>query len=144
MTRAVAAGPSGQLALPEACPCQGAHSEMDVSQLALSRGSHQQHSHTPIYAEADVAFCRCLCPQGHLCGLFLEHPSPPRGHPEQAPHLFAFSGLSDGWVARPFPGCTCLWHSDDGWGEGVPEAISEHTGVPRKELGQTSDCHSLR
>ena len=96
MTRGVAAGPSGQLALPEACPCQGAHSKMDVYQLALSRGSHQQHSHTSIYTEADVAFCRCLRPQGHLYRLFLEHPSPPRGHQEQAPHLFAFPGLSDG------------------------------------------------
>lgn len=39
--------------------------------------------------------------QGHLYGLFLEHPSPPRGHREQVPHLFAFSRLWDDWVATP-------------------------------------------
>ena len=39
--------------------------------------------------------------QDHLYGLFLEHPSPPRGHQEQVPHRLDFSGLSDDWVATP-------------------------------------------
>lgn len=31
-----------------------------------------------------------------------------------------------------------------GWGGRASEALSQCTGVPKKEPGQTSDCHFLR
>lgn len=125
MIRATAAGPSGCLALLEACPCQSAHSEMDVQQLAL--GPWRQATSTtylfPIYIEADVAFCWCLCPPGSLTwsisGVSLTA--------ERARGASATSVCLHGAL---YPGSTCSWQSGDFGVGGASKALSEHTGVP--------------
>lgn len=100
----------------------------------------------PVYTEADAAFCWCLCLQDDLYGLFLECPSQPRGHWEQMPHLLAFTGLSQtrGGHAPTQQVPACGRPMMGVGGGGTSKVISECTEVPKKELGQTSDCHSLR